>query len=101
MEALFRTILNMSGTGAIVICIVLLLRLALKHAPKRYACWLWVAAAFRLVCPVSWRSVFSVFSLAPAAGAPVPAVDVGAGASAIAFHLADRKPTTSATTKRN
>ena len=35
MEALFRTVLNMSGTGAVVICAVLLLRLLLKRAPKR------------------------------------------------------------------
>ena len=65
MERLFLTILNMSGTGAVVICVVLLLRLALKRAPKKYSYWLWSAAAFRLVCPVSWKSVFSVFSLAP------------------------------------
>ena len=66
MEQLFLTVLNMSGTGAVVICVVLLLRLALKRAPKKYSYWLWSAAAFRLVCPVSWKSVFSIFSLAPA-----------------------------------
>ena len=66
LDDLFLTILNMSGTGAVVICVVLLLRLALKRAPKKYSYWLWSAAAFRLVCPVSWKSVFSIFSLAPA-----------------------------------
>ena len=82
MEALFRIVLNMSGTGAIVICVVLLMRLLLRRAPKRYSYWLWSAAAFRLVCPVSFRSVFSVFSLAPAA---VPSADVGVVGSSIAY----------------
>ena len=67
MEALFRSVLRMSATGAAVICVVLLLRLLLKRAPKRCSYWLWSAAAFRLVCPVSFRSAFSVFALAPAA----------------------------------
>ena len=81
MEALFRTVLTMSGTGAIVICIVLLVRLVLKRAPKRYAFWLWTAAAFRLICPVSWKSVFSIFSLAPNIGA----AELRAGAGAVTY----------------
>ncbi len=79
-EGLFLTVLNMSATGAIVICAVLLLRLLLKRAPKQYSYWLWAAAAFRLVCPVSWKSAFSIFSLAPARVATVPTVDVSAAA---------------------
>jgi len=83
MEALFRTVLNMSGTGAVVICAVLLLRLLLKRAPKRYSYWLWAAAGFRLVCPVSWKSVFSIFSLLPRAGTGAATANVGAAGSTI------------------
>ncbi|MBQ7144396.1 MAG: hypothetical protein IJR65_04500 [Oscillospiraceae bacterium] len=71
MEQFFLTVLNMSGTGAVVICAVLLLRLLLKRAPKKYSYWLWLVAGFRLLCPVSWRSVFSIFSLAPASAVVV------------------------------
>ena len=78
LDDLFLTVLNMSVTGALVICVVLLLRLALKRAPKQYSYWLWSAAGFRLLCPVSWRSVFSIFSLAPAGS-----VAVEAGGSAV------------------
>ena len=85
METLLRTVLNLSGTGAVVICVVLLIRLLLKRAPKRYSYWLWSAAAFRLVCPVSFRSAFSVFSLAPAAVSPASTADAGAAAPAISF----------------
>ena len=85
MAALFRTVLNMSGTGAVVICAVLLLRLALRSAPKRYSYWLWAAAGFRLLCPVSWKSALSIFALLPAAGVRVPATDVGAAGSAIRY----------------
>ena len=35
MEALCRTVLKMSGTGAVVICAVLLLRLLLKRVTER------------------------------------------------------------------
>ena len=81
MEQFFLTILNMSGTGAVVICAVLLLRLLLKRAPKKYSYWLWTAAAFRLVCPVSWRSVFSIFSLAPVSPVVAETVHVAASTS--------------------
>ncbi len=61
MESLFLTILNLSVTGSWVILAVLLVRLLLKRAPKKYSVLLWLAAAFRLVCPVSFEAVFSIF----------------------------------------
>ena len=63
MEAVFLKLLNMSLTGSYVILAVLLVRLLLKKAPKKYSFWLWLAPAFRLVCPVTIGSVFSLFSL--------------------------------------
>ena len=65
MENLFLKILNMSLTGSYVILAVLVARLLLQRFPKKYSFALWSVAAFRLVCPVSIRSVFSIFSLLP------------------------------------
>jgi beta-lactamase regulating signal transducer with metallopeptidase domain len=65
MEALFLKILNMSITGAYVIVAVILVRLLLARMPKRYAYWLWSVVLFRLVCPVSLASVFSLFRIKP------------------------------------
>lgn len=65
MEALFLKVLNMSVTAGYVILVILLLRLLLRKAPKRYSYLLWAVAAFRLCCPVSFQSVFSLFNLKP------------------------------------
>lgn len=59
MDGLFLKILNMSITGAIVILAVMLLRLALKRAPKWISYALWAVVLFRLVCPVSFASEYS------------------------------------------
>jgi beta-lactamase regulating signal transducer with metallopeptidase domain len=62
MRELFFCIINMSVTACYVIAAVLLVRLLLKKAPKKYSYLLWSAAAFRLVCPISFASVVSVFN---------------------------------------
>lgn len=59
----FTTLARMSFTSAVVILVICLLRLCLKRAPKKYSYWLWAAAAFRLVCPFSVSSVFSLFNM--------------------------------------
>ncbi len=64
MTALFEQILEMSLTSAVVILVVLVIRLCLRKAPRKYSYALWAVAAFRLVCPVSFRAVFSLFSFA-------------------------------------
>ena len=66
MQSLFLKILNMSLSGAIVIMAVLIARLILKKAPKKWSYLLWLAAGFRLVCPVSIRSAVSLFRMLPA-----------------------------------
>jgi beta-lactamase regulating signal transducer with metallopeptidase domain len=60
MEAFLRTLLNMSLTGSLAILAVLLLRLALKGLPKIYSYALWTVVLFRLLCPVSVESHFSL-----------------------------------------
>ncbi len=61
----FLKILNMSITGGYIILAVLLARLILRRAPKKYSYALWAVALFRLICPVSFKSVISVFALKP------------------------------------
>ena len=65
METVFLKVLNMSMTASYVILAVLALRLLLRKAPKKYSYLLWSVVGFRLCCPVSFRSVFSLFRLKP------------------------------------
>ncbi|MFC5703279.1 M56 family metallopeptidase [Cohnella faecalis] len=65
METLFLKVLNMSITAAYVILAVLLIRLLLKRAPKKYSYLLWVVVLFRLVCPTSFSSELSIFNANP------------------------------------
>ena len=60
------TLLKMSATGAVVICIVLVLRPCLRRAPKIFSYVLWLIVLFRLLCPVSVALPVSVFNLIPA-----------------------------------
>lgn len=59
------TLLKMSATGAVVICIVLVLRPCLRRAPKIFSYVLWLIVLFRLLCPVSVALPVSVFNLIP------------------------------------
>jgi beta-lactamase regulating signal transducer with metallopeptidase domain len=63
MYALLPQILNMSFTAGIVIILVLFARLLLKKAPKIFSYVLWAVVLFRLICPVSVSSQFSLFAL--------------------------------------
>ena len=50
---LTAVIFNLTFTGSLVILFVLLARLALKKAPKKFSYALWAVVLFRLLCPVS------------------------------------------------
>ncbi len=60
MSELFITVLNMSLTANYVIIFVILIRLALKKAPKVISYALWGVVAFRLSIPFSFESTFSL-----------------------------------------
>lgn len=64
---MIEMLLKMSLTGTIVICMVLLLRLCLRCAPKIFSYVLWLIVLFRLLCPVSIALPVSVFNLIPSA----------------------------------
>ena len=53
-------LLNMSMTASLVILAVLIVRLLLKKAPKVCSYGLWAVVLFRLLCPVSFASEFSL-----------------------------------------
>lgn len=63
IEKLFVQILNMSLTGSVVILCVLLARLLLRKAPSIFSYCLWAVVLFRLLCPVSFSSGFSLFGV--------------------------------------
>ena len=73
-------LLNMSLTAGVAIVFVMLLRLLLKKAPKVFSYALWAIVLFRLLCPVSVESGFSLYNLIDA-----PAKEAGALTSAIEY----------------
>lgn len=62
-EKVFLTVLNMSITAAWVIVFIMILRFMLRRLPAQYSYILWAAAGFRLLCPFSVSSAFSLFNM--------------------------------------
>lgn len=60
MGAVFLKLLNMSITAGWLILAVIFLRLVLRRAPRWLICLLWGMVAVRLICPVSFQSIFSL-----------------------------------------
>ena len=69
LEKIFLQILNMSFTAGFVIIFVLLARKFLKKLPKIFSYALWGVVLFRLICPFSFESMFS---LLPVKSNPIP-----------------------------
>ena len=63
MEDIFLYVVKMSLTAGCVVPVVLLIRLLLKKAPKKYSYLLWSVVGFRLLCPVSFTSRLSFFNI--------------------------------------
>ena len=66
VDTLFPRVLNMSGAASLVIAIVLLVRLLLHRAPKRFSYALWAAVLFRLLFPISFTASFSLLGVVDA-----------------------------------
>ena len=60
MDAIFLQVLNMSLTASYAVLFVLAARLFLKKAPKIFSYALWSVVLFRLICPFSFESLFSL-----------------------------------------
>ena len=63
MNAFFSTVLEMSGKACVVIAAVMLARLILARAPKKYSYFLWSLVALRLCVPFSISTGFSIFGI--------------------------------------
>ncbi len=63
ISGFLSALVNMSITASVAIALVILARLALRRAPKIISYALWGIVLFRLLCPVSIESAFSIFSL--------------------------------------
>lgn len=72
-RVLFPAVCRMSMTASAVILLVLAVRLLLKWAPKVFSYLLWAVVLFRLLCPVSVTSDFSMLGFVDVPE-PVPAV---------------------------
>lgn len=60
MNELFLKIINMSISASWLVLAVLILRFALKKAPKWINVLLWGIVAIRLICPLSFESTLSI-----------------------------------------
>jgi len=69
IEKIFLQLLNMSFTASFVMIFVLIARLFLKKSPKILSFALWGVVLFRLICPFSFESMFS---LLPLKSNPIP-----------------------------
>ena len=60
MSQIFITVLNMSLTASYCIAVVIVLRFFLRRQPKIFSYLLWSVVFFRLLCPFSLSSAFSL-----------------------------------------
>lgn len=78
-EAILKIIFEASLTAGIAAAAVMLIRISLKKAPKRWSYLLWAVVFFRCLCPFSVESAVSVFNAVPnqtaAAAESSPAVN--------------------------
>lgn len=63
VQYLFTTVLNMSINASFVALAVMLVRFALRIVPKIFSYVLWTVVLFRLICPISFTSDFSILAL--------------------------------------
>ncbi len=60
METLFLSVLSMNFTASYVIVLVMIVRALFKDVPKSISFALWSVVGFRLLCPFSFHSMFSL-----------------------------------------
>ncbi len=65
IERLFIGVLNMSLTASVIILAVCVIRFFWRGAPRIFSYILWAVVLFRLLCPVSFSSAFSLLNAVP------------------------------------
>ncbi|MCD8097904.1 MAG: M56 family metallopeptidase, partial [Lachnospiraceae bacterium] len=68
IERLFIGVLNMSLTASVIILAVCVIRFFWRRAPRIFSYILWAVVLFRLLCPFSFSSAFSLLSAVPESG---------------------------------
>lgn len=63
MSGFIEMLLDMSIAGAFIAAVIILLRIPLRKAPRRYSYMLWAILGIRLLCPFSLPSPASLFNL--------------------------------------
>lgn len=63
LRDIFQIVCNMSWTATFVIVLIILIRQFLKRSYKSFSYYLWAVAGFRLICPISFESIFSFYNL--------------------------------------
>lgn len=81
---------NMSITAGIAILAVTAVRVLLRRAPKIFSYALWGIVLFRLLCPISFSSRFSAFSLLEYVAQSQAAVQTHADTEALAVSGEDQ-----------
>lgn len=78
MASAFLRVVNLSVSAGYIILAVMVLRLALRRAPKWMSCALWALVALRLVCPFSLESALSLLPSGEAVGPAVLEMEAAA-----------------------
>lgn len=100
MKEFMDALINMSISGAVIAAVIMLLRIPLKKAPRRYSYMLWAILGIRLLCPFSLPSPASLFNLfsANSDGGRVtftaPANVITVAGQQTTVNVADNAPTT-------
>lgn len=63
MRGFVEMLLSMSTAGAFISVVIMLLRIPLRKAPRKYSYMLWAILGVRLLCPFSLPSPASLFNL--------------------------------------
>ncbi|MCD8197686.1 MAG: M56 family metallopeptidase [Lachnospiraceae bacterium] len=69
IERLFVGVLNMSLTASVIILAVCVIRFLWRGAPRIFSYILWAVVLFRLLCPFSFSSAFSLLNAVPESAA--------------------------------
>ena len=65
MKELFTGFLSVSLAGSLVLCVIMLLRIVFKKAPKALTCVLWLIAFIRLLLPFQIPAPWSLRPFTP------------------------------------
>lgn len=63
LYSLFYTVFSMAVVSVAALPVILFIRFIIVNTPKKFILYLWMLYLFRMVCPISMSSIFSVYPL--------------------------------------